>query len=154
MSVPLALTLDCANCERSGCDSLGDRAPTAGTGVAGIVATSSDVSDNGCSECPFGETTLEIWNTDALIFTRMEADALLAECDADFVGTVTGRYDKKLAPGAYLLCVRPSCVGLVIEPEETVTVNIKLRFGPTSFFVGHFGEELLEENFGLGVETE
>jgi len=57
----------CAECDREGCDAL--RRPAAResaglVGVAGVVASASDVVNDGCQECPLGEATLQIFQED------------------------------------------------------------------------------------------
>jgi hypothetical protein len=145
------LGLSCADCDREGCDALGRAAPQAGTGIAGVVATSSDVVANGCQECPSGGASLEIWRTDAAITSQPAASAVASEREPDVAANVSGRYSQALGPGTHLLCVRPNCIGLSIAADETLTVNIKRREGPTGFFVGPFDAEAPEEDFGFEV---
>lgn len=140
--------LSCNDCEREGCDALGRMAPRRETGVAGVVAMSSDLVINGCQECLFGEANLELWRTDTPITTETAAIALLDERASDVTEIVSGHYRRALEPGPYLLCVRPSCVALTVAADETLTVNIKRRDGATGFFVGNAG---LEEDFGFDV---
>jgi hypothetical protein len=147
----LSVTLSCADCERTGCDSLGQRVIRAGTGISGVVAASSDLEVDGCTECPLGQTTLAIWRSDSPVSTAAQARALVDDRAADATEDIDGRYDLDLQAGPYLLCVRPNCVGLIVEAGERVTVNLKLRNGPTSFFVGHLGGGALEEDYGSDV---
>ena len=145
------LGLSCADCPREGCDALGRAAPQVGAGIAGVVAASSDVVADGCQECPLGGAALELWRSDALITTEAAASALLAQRQADVTANVSGRYSQVLAPGTYLLCAGPNCIGVAISANETLTVNIESRDGVTGFFVARSGAETLEEDFGFTV---
>ncbi len=141
----------CEPCDREGCDALAKAAPERGTGVAGIVAESSDVVTSGCQECSFGEATLQIWRVDAPVAVESEAVALLDMRQPDLESHVSGRYSHALEAGSYLLCVRPNCVDLTVFAGETVTINIKRRDGPTGFFVVDADVASVNEDFGLDV---
>jgi hypothetical protein len=122
-----------------------------GTGLAGVVAQSSDLVTNGCEECPLGKATLQIWRVDAAIENKAAAVALLEEREPDVTQDVSGRYRIALEPGQHLLCVRPNCIGLTVAAAETVTVNIKRRDGPTGFFIGARNVTSFKEDFGFDV---
>jgi hypothetical protein len=122
-------------------------APRQETGVAGVVASSSDLVVDGCQECSFGQANLELWRTDTPITTETAAITLLEERASDVTENVSAHYRLPLEPGPYLLCVRPNCVALTVVVDETLTVNIKRRNGATGFFVGN----PLEETFGFDV---
>jgi hypothetical protein len=143
------LGLSCAECDREGCDALGRAAPQVGTGIAGVVAASSDVVADGCQECPLGDAALQIWRADAAVTTEAAAATLLAERQPDVTANVSGRYSQALAPGTYLLCAGANCIGLALAADETLTVNIERRDGPTGFFVGRSDAETPEEDFGF-----
>lgn len=147
---PLAFAsgLSCADCDREGCDALTATAAAAGTGIAGVVAADSDVVVDGCGECPFSGAGLELWRVDTLITTEAASIDVLAR-EPERTESVSGRYNLGLDPGTYLLCVRPSCIGLVVRDGETLTVNIKRREGPTGFFIGGSGATSLEEDLGF-----
>lgn len=141
------LGLSCADCVREGCDALSLRAAAAGTGIAGVVAAESDVVRDGCQECPLASAGLQLWRLDTPIGTQA-ATALLPEREPDVTQNASGRYALPLEPGPHLLCLAPSCVELVVQPGETLTVNIKLLEGPTRFFVGDPDADL-EESVGF-----
>lgn len=146
----------CAECDREGCDAL--RRPAARqsaslVGVAGVVASASDLVSDGCQECPLGEATLEIWSTDTLVTSAAEATARISAREPDVTALASGRYEQELAPGAYLLCVRPSCIGVSVAAGGT-TVNIQRREGPTGFFVGAADTTAFQEDFGFEVGPE
>jgi len=143
--------LSCADCDRSGCERLGELATPGDTGVSGVVAAQSDVVADGCQECPMGEATLTLWRVDAAVTNAADAAATLAEREADVTENVSGQYSRALEPGAYLLCVRPRCIGLTITAGETLTVNVKRLDGPVSFFVGAPSVAGFQENPGLEV---
>jgi hypothetical protein len=143
--------LSCTECNRDGCDALGQTATQGGTGVGGVVAESSDLVKNGCEECPLGKATLRIWRVDAPIASESDAVALLTEREPDVTQDVSGRYRYALEAGQYLLCVRTNCINLGITANETLTVNIKGRDGPTGFFVGSGASTSLKEDYGFDV---
>jgi hypothetical protein len=141
----------CAECDRAGCDALSQPAIQGETGIAGVVAALDDVVADGCQECPLAAANLQLWRTDSAITTEPAAAALVAARAPDVTEAVSERYSQALAPGSYLLCVRPNCVGLEITAGETVTVNIQRRNGPTGFFVGQINAQRLEQDFGFDV---
>jgi hypothetical protein len=146
-------SFSCADCDRSGCDSLTQAATPVETGIAGVVAVSSDVVSDGCHECPLGDATLQIWRVEAAttLSTEEAVATFLAEHEPDMTENVSKRYSRPLAPAAYLLCVRPNCIGLNVAAAETLTVNIQRRDGPTGFFIGRSSSGALEEDFGFEV---
>lgn len=149
-AVCASLSLSCANCERTACEFLDHLANQKGTGMAGIVATPSDLVENGCQECPYGEATLELWYVDEPVTTEADASAV-TEREPGFREAVVRDYRFELAPGQYLLCVRPRCIGLEIVANETLTVNIRRPYGWTAFFVGRPRAKDLEPDYGFEV---
>ena len=141
----------CADCERGGCDALTGLAAQGDTGVSGVVAELSDVVKDGCAECPLGSARLEVWTLQAPFEQRSEVAALVAARPPDLTRDIAGRYSQALSPGWHLLCVRPNCVEINTHEEETLTVNVKRREGPTRFFVGRPSSPRLEEDFGFEV---
>jgi hypothetical protein len=142
----------CAECDREGCGALMSLAPEGVTGVSGVVAESSDVVNDGCRECPLGSGTLEVWRPAEPIEAASEVPALLASRPPDLTQSIAGHYSAVLERGTYLFCVRPNCVEISVHDGETLTVNVKRREGPTSFFVGRPSRErALEEDFGFEV---
>ena len=141
--------LGCEDCAREGCDSLVQQAPQKGTGLGGVVAESSDVVVNGCSECGFGAATVQAWRVEAPMSESAMA-SLVQQRTPDWEEQVSERYHHPLEPGSYVLCVRPSCIHLTIAEGQTLTANIKRRNGPTGFFVGA-GASPFGEDFGFDV---
>lgn len=147
----LAGSLSCADCNREGCAGLARRAPEGPAGIAGVVARLEDVVVDGCGECPLAAATLQLWNLEMPFERRSDVAALVAARPPDLTRDVAGHYTEPLEPGWYLLCVRPNCVELNIHEDETLTVNVQRRDGPTSFFVGRPGAGRLDEDFGFDV---
>jgi len=143
--------LGCEDCAREGCDSLAQRAAQNGTSLAGVVAESSDVVNNGCQECPFGSVELQAWQVEAPLTSASAVAELIAQRSPDWEKAVSERYSVALAPGMYLLCARPNCIHVTIADGQTSTANIKRRYGPTSFFIAAAEAEPLSEDFGLDV---
>jgi hypothetical protein len=111
-------------------------AAQSGSGVAGVVAQSSDVVSDGCTECPLAAATLQIWTLAGPFEQRSSAAELVSTRPPDVTREVEGNYRETLDPGWHMLCVRPSCVELNVHAGETLTLNIERREGPTRFFVG------------------
>lgn len=124
------------DCDESGCEAVA--APSKSkveTGIAGSVAISSDVVENGCQECTFATATLELWRTETLVTTSDERDAAVGAA-ADQTLPIDASYSSPLEPGNYLVCEGPEpCVSFQLRDGDLVTVNVKHRYGPTSFFV-------------------
>jgi hypothetical protein len=140
-----------ADCARPGCEALGQPAAPSGTGLAGVVAESSDLVVNGCSECGFGTAALQAWRVEAAMGSESEVATLMMMRAPDWEAQVSERYQHALPPGSYVLCVRPNCINLTIAEGQTRTANIKRRDGPTSFFVGGGDAARLAEDFGFEV---
>jgi len=128
--------VSCMPCDRSGCEALDDHVSSDKTGVAGIVSSESDVVANGCQECPLSQASLQLWQVDAPVPDDAAAAALVSERDPDVSSLAEERYVLELQAGHYLLCSRPSCANIEVLGGEALTVNVALRFGPTSFFAG------------------
>jgi hypothetical protein len=141
----------CADCDRQGCEALTRLAPERGAGISGVVAQVSDVVTDGCAECPLGRATVELWTLEEPFYRLSEVPALVAARRADLIFFAEGAYSQALSTGWYLLCVRPNCIELNPHEDETLTVNIKRRDGPTSFFVGRHSSSSIEEDFGVEV---
>jgi hypothetical protein len=143
--------LGCADCERQGCDALGERAAAAGAGLGGVIAQRSDVVQDGCQECPLGGAAIAVWRLDAPVTTEAEAMAVVGARAPDVEQEASGRYHVALDPAAYLVCVRPSCVVLDVGANQTETVNIERLDGPTRFHVSRPNLDGLQEESGLDI---
>lgn len=147
----LAVALaNCSDCAREGCDELRSIAADEGPGIAGVIVQQSDVSVDGCMECPFADAEVSIWWTDSEVSTVSAASDIMQTADPAFVQVASKRFHAALDPGHYLLCVRPNCVNIHVE-ATTVTANVKRRKGPTSFFVASDPSQKPTEDFGLDV---
>jgi hypothetical protein len=145
------LLLACQECHREGCDALHSSAAQDGVGIAGIVASSSDVVSNGCEECLFGSTTVKLWQVDAPVGDATAASELTTTVAPTMAIAANQHYRAAAASGKYLLCVLSNCINIALSGNETATVNIKLRNGPTSFFLRKAGSTQLTEDYGFAV---
>ena len=75
----------CADCDRQGCEALTRLAPEGDTAIAGVVAQVSDVTRDGCSECPLGSASLELWTLEEPFYQRSEVPALVAARSPDLI---------------------------------------------------------------------
>jgi hypothetical protein len=138
----------CADCDTSGCNLLQRGAAQKGSGIGGVIAQKSDVVENGCAECPFGEALVEVWATEGAV-ERDEAAVLTATNSLVTAVVATKRYHVALAPGSYVLRVTRQCVNVVVTAERTLTVNLKQRNGPTGFWMTGPGTSAMAETFGF-----
>jgi hypothetical protein len=137
----------CANCPREGCDALAAASTgTGGAGIAGVVASESDVIANGCQKCLFGSTQLTIWKASSAVTDNASAAALVHSSVAPTVSlSANGRYEQALDPGSYLVCSRPDCVAVEVSANRVTTVHVKLVEGPPQFVLFD-GEGRAQEN--------
>ena len=149
LALPLFLAA-CSACPREACKALDEFADQNGPAVAGSIAIESDAITNGCADCPFGGARIEIWSTDSPTTTSEQATAITQSAGPTFDLFKDGTYRQALDAGHYLFCVRPSCISLEVT-SNTVTVNIKRREGPTSFFTAPSSGDKLSETFGFEV---
>ena len=145
-----ALLASCSDCAPQGCDGLKTATAQNGSGVAGVIATESDVVKNGCSDCSSGSAQIEIWSTQSVAVSDEEAGAITRATPPTATLTGNGSFSQVLSPGSYLFCVRPSCVSFQVS-GSTLTVNIKRREGPTSFFMVSASGGGLSETYGFDV---
>jgi hypothetical protein len=139
-----------ADCARQGCDALAQRAAQNGPGVAGVVASESDLVADGCAECSFDQATVEIWPTESPVTSADDARMLTAASGTPVTVSANPRFAEPLEQGNYLVCVRPNCVAVEVR-TETITVNVKRRNGPTSFFLAASSGAALTEDYGFEV---
>jgi hypothetical protein len=148
----VASSFGCGDCDREGCESVQQRTPERGTGIGGVVATSSDVVADGCQECGFQSGgAVAIWEVERVVSTPAAANQVLAAADPVRASVREGRFYAPLAPGRYLVCSAPNCINVTVAADTTTTVNVKLRNGPTSFFVVDPASRALVEDYGLDV---
>jgi hypothetical protein len=144
----------CQDCNRSACQSYQrPAAASIGQGVAGVVASESDVVANGCQECGLASATLEIWLTNGLVQDAVTVGAIarttpLVAMQAD------GHYEIELAPADYLLCVDSGmggCVPFAVASGKVTTVNVQRINGPTGFLVFDAGSSVPRTSQVLSV---
>lgn len=140
----------CGDCPREGCDAMGVAAGGGVTGIAGAVASSSDVTANGCTECPLDGGDVEVYPVDVAVGSDAEAAQVISGGGQTRL-FLAGRYAQALAPGRYLVCTWSSCVNAAVADGRTSTVNIKFRNGRTSFYVLDSDHAQLAEDFGFDV---
>lgn len=80
-----------------------------------------------------------------------EAKSVVSERPPNLTVEVLESYEQALFTGSYLLSKGTGCVGIHVTEGKRLTVNIKLRYCPTSFFVGGAQGENFEEDFGFDV---
>lgn len=139
----------CAECPTEGCDALRDRAPGRQPGIGGIIASQSDVVVNGCEECGFAEASIEVFRLKEPVTSAEAASAAIGMTSPLVKLVASARYNAPLDPGAYLVCVARQCLSVRVMDGAVTTVNIKQRFGPTSFFVVDPASNQLHEQFGF-----
>jgi hypothetical protein len=138
--------LGCGSCPTEGCDALRKSAKGEGTGIGGIVAEKSDVVGNGCQECRFGDAQLAVWAVDSPVMPD-QVDSVISGPPDERVSACK-RFRIELPEGAHLLCRDVDCVNLSVTDGALTTANVKLRKGPTSFFVIDDSGKFTEQ-FGL-----
>lgn len=149
VALPL-LFASCSNCAPEGCDGLKSDAAENGSGVAGVIMAESDVVKNGCSDCAAGSANVEIWVTDSPVISTEQARAITQATNPAVNLSSTSSFSQVLQGGHYLLCVLPSCVSLEVS-STTVTINIKRREGPTSFFKLSASGGGMSETYGFDL---
>jgi hypothetical protein len=120
-------------CDRKGCDAYARPAtgPAAGAGIAGVLVSESDVVGNGCQECGFGSGEIQIWATPTLVADQAAAAAVVNGAPATFTVMASGRYERALDPGAYLVCAsQGECAAVTVPTAGRVTVNVRQIEGP------------------------
>lgn len=148
--VAIQFAMGCSSfCNRDGCNALKNKAEQSGAGVAGIIAGESDAVTNGCSDCDFSSALIEIWATESAPTDDQARDITQAETPSVVLSSDRA-FTQQLDPGHYLFCVRPSCVPIQVV-DRTVTVNVKRREGPPSFFTESTPGSALAETFGVEV---
>jgi hypothetical protein len=128
-------------CERSGCDAIGTpAADNRKSEIAGFIASEGDVVENGCSECPFARSPLDLWVTPEPVNDVVGARAIIQAAPATITLQADGRYRQALDPGSHLLCAGISgygavCVNVDVVAGHTTPVNLYLCTGLSRFIV-------------------
>jgi len=144
----------CRPCDRSGCESLDDRASPENItqGLSGTGACLSDTVDcymnDCCSECPVCHVGLRIWKAGATAIASPEdASALCESREPDWTVEGNPRYELSLEPGYYLAC-SAGCMGFGVGSGQVTTLNIGYGNGSSSFYMSEPGGDP-----GDGIES-
>lgn len=126
------------SCDRSGCEALQE--PQSGAavsqGIAGVVASQSDVCDNGCCACGFATARFDVWKVAAPVKSAAEASAIVSGSAPTLGFDAKTQYARELEAGDYLVCTLPGpCASLTIGAGDVFTVNAKRVFGPGELVV-------------------
>ena len=120
------------SCPREGCDALNSRVGDGAgvSGVAGLIASESDVVANGCQECGFAAAPVAAWAHQG---NEANTSVLRDETSGPALASVTagsdGKYALALEPGNYWICSGIACFGASVVEGHTTTLNIKLING-------------------------
>jgi hypothetical protein len=139
----------CMECITEGCDALRDKAEGRESGIAGVIAAQSDVVANGCQECGFEQASIEVFQLEEPVASAEAASAAIGETPPLTTIAASGRYNQSLSPGSFLVCVARRCVSVSVVADAVTTVNIKQRYGPTSFFLVDPASGKFTEQFGF-----
>lgn len=139
MCAALALTgalAACTPCDQDGCDAF--VGPVGGakitTGITGVAASESDVSENGCTPCTLSVGTFYVWATPNPVVDAAAALPVVVETPTHTI-SVDERYEQALDPGHYLACRDAEiyghslCASFTLADGEVATVNIKAEYG-------------------------
>jgi len=146
----------CNLCDRDGCEAFAE--PVAGaeitTGIAGIAASQSDVSENGCTPCTLSVGTFYVWATPAPVTDAASAEPVVVTQPTHTI-SVDERYERALDPGHYLACRDGDvpgdslCAPFTLADGEVATVSIKATYGGGSLRVFLPGSNDLAEVFAV-----
>ncbi len=132
----------CDRCDETGCEALTHRADAKiAQGIAGAIASRSDVESNGCQECPFRQATLRVWPTEEAVTSAQEADTVIRS-ETPISIAADGRYEQALAPGDYLFCEFNVCTSVAVLNDKVTTVNVNSGDGISTIYVFEPGEDL------------
>lgn len=139
------VAMACEPCNRDGCDALQWRAGDTGEGrIAGVVASESDVVDNGCQECAFA-AGLEVraWAVEQAATSDSElTSATSGTPTASALCSKAGQYALPLEAGAYVVCFQNSCFNANVT-GRTTTLNVRLINGVSRGFLAEGGSPRL-----------
>ena len=146
-----ALSAGCIeeDCDREGCDAV--EKPAAGytisTGIAGAVASQSDVVANGCCECPLSTGEILVFEAPEVFTASDEIEAYLEQNQEHTTVSVSDEYEHALSEGMYLVCAYDSggldaqCASVDIRQGDVFTVHVVYVFGPTSLRLFEPGQD-------------
>lgn len=146
----------CNLCDRDGCEAYAEPVTSAeiSTGIAGIAASQSDVSENGCTPCTLSVGTFYVWATPAPIADAAAAEPVVVTQPTHTI-SVDERYEQALDPGHYLACrdgESPGdslCAPFTLADGEVATVSIKATYGGGDLRVFLPGSNDLAEVFAV-----
>jgi hypothetical protein len=148
----LLLGTACNDCDRDGCEAMtGSAGDTGKSGVAGAVASESDVSANGCQQCGFGSSSLDFWKTAGEATGPAGASVVMKNGPPDGHVDANAHYSIALEPGTYLVCADSQCANLTVHPNHVTTLNVLRLLGPARFFVVDPGAPRAREASGFAV---
>jgi hypothetical protein len=139
----------CVECVTEGCDALRDRAAGDRSGIGGVIAAQSDVVANDCQECGFSQASIEVFQLEKPVASAESARAAIGATPPFATIAASERYNASLEPGSYLVCVTRRCVSVNVVAETVTTVNVKQRYGPSSFFIVDPASGKFMEQFGF-----
>jgi hypothetical protein len=137
----------CRPCNRSGCDAVTNPVKSASIsrGIAGVVAAESDVVADGCQECPFSMSQLDVWAVANPVSDASAAAAVVKGQPATLTLPVDSRYERALEPGHYLVCGQArapaECAAISVGDKGVFTVNVEAHYGPTRLVVFEPGSD-------------
>jgi len=141
-------------CAQEACDAA--RVPRGGDaveqGVTGVVASKSDVCEDGCCACSWAQAELNVWRSDAPV--DLAQGLLLVQREPDATITADRSYTLALEPGHHMLCLRDTCARLELARGELFTVNVQLRYGPPSLLVFGPGDDDPRDDLVFSVNRE
>ena len=135
VALALASAVACNLCDQDGCDAYAE--PVSAkitTGIAGIAASQSDVSENGCTPCTLSVGTFYVWATPDPITDAVAAEPVVVTEPTHTI-EVDERYERALDPGHYLACRTGEspydslCAPFTLADGEVATVSIKATYG-------------------------
>jgi hypothetical protein len=114
-----------------------------GQGVAGVVASESDVITNECQECTLSQATLQIWAASVEPADKAAVVALINTFDPIEVVEIDEAYAVELESGDYVICQVLDdgvCATFTIGNGDVATVHLLARYGPSDMVVFDPGE--------------
>jgi hypothetical protein len=127
----------CVPCDSDGCDALDhrvrDRDVSIAAGIAGVASYASDVTVNGCGECPLGEGTLLVWATADAVTTMEQAIEVFTSNPPMLEIEIEEQYEQMLDAGEYLVCTDSDyvCAGITVG-SDVATVHVHYALSGSS----------------------
>lgn len=133
-SLAVACGIPSETCDRSGCEAVAQPAPaTIDRGIAGAVASPSDLGINGCTRCSFAPAQLTVYTAEQPVVDEATAKQVFDAAMIAAVISANGRYEQALASGEYLICLDRGgvsyCTGLTVPDLGVISVHVILPLG-------------------------